>query len=252
MPSRSTRRPTSCRGAPHEGARGADRVQRRRPRPHPGAGRPCPADRRAHPRAARRRASRPPSPRRHETPYAVAVSSGTSAIEIILRGHSASTGARWSCRPTRSSPPRPRSLHAGGRVRFADVDAAHARPVGGRRSRPRSRRDTAAVVLVHIGGIVTPDDRGDPRLVRPRAACRSSRTRPTPTAASFDGQAGRHLRRRRRVLVLPDQGHHQRRGRHDRHRRRSELRDEALHLPRPGQGRLPAAATTCGSATTGG
>ncbi len=45
------------------------------------------------------------------------------------------------------------------------------------------------MVLVHIGGAVSPDAPGHRRAVPGAAASGSSRTPPTPTAASFDGRS---------------------------------------------------------------
>ncbi|WP_063008586.1 DegT/DnrJ/EryC1/StrS family aminotransferase [Nocardia kruczakiae] len=91
----------------------------------------------------------------HGAPYAVAVSSGTAALEIILR--SIDVAGRDVVVPANTFAATGFSvLRAGGNPIFADVDrdtfalspdtvAAALTP------------DTAAVVLVHIGGLVSPD-----------------------------------------------------------------------------------------------
>ena len=171
---------------------------------------------------------------RHQTPYAVAVSSGTSAIEIVVRalplaGREVVVPANTFFATAAAV------LHAGGRVRFADVDpktlALSAETV-----EAALTPDTAAVVLVHIGGLVTPEieavrslcDRAGVLLIEDAAHAHGS---------SYQGQAAGTLRRRRDVLLLPDEGHHERRGRHD-HDGLERAARRGAHLPRPGQGRL--------------
>ena len=86
--------------------------------------------------------------------HAIAVSSGTSAIEIPLRALDV-TGKEVLV-PTNTFFATPAAvLHAGGRVRFIDadpatlsVDVGHLRAAIG--------PETAGVIVVHIGGIVTP------------------------------------------------------------------------------------------------
>lgn len=88
------------------------------------------------------------------TRYAIATSSGTSALEIIFR--TVGVDGREVIVPTNTFFATPAAvLHAGGRVRFAECDPAtfsidvdHARSLIG----PR----TKAIVVVHIGGVVTP------------------------------------------------------------------------------------------------
>jgi perosamine synthetase len=87
-------------------------------------------------------------------PYAIAVNSGTSALEIILR--SIGVENREVIVPTNTFYATAAAVvHAGGRVRFADCDASSFA------LHPDSLREclnanTAAVILVHIGGIITP------------------------------------------------------------------------------------------------
>lgn len=87
--------------------------------------------------------------------YAIAVSSGTSAIEIPLR--SLGVEGREVLVPANTFfATAAAAVHAGARVRFLDCDprtmaidvADLERQIG---------PDTAAVVVVHIGGLVTPD-----------------------------------------------------------------------------------------------
>ena len=88
------------------------------------------------------------------TKYAVAVNSGTSALEIILRaldieGHSVIV-------PTNTFFATPASvIHAGGKVIFADItDNLCLDP---KSLRQNIQKDTKAVIIVHIGGLVPPD-----------------------------------------------------------------------------------------------
>jgi perosamine synthetase len=86
--------------------------------------------------------------------HAIAVSSGTSAIEIPLRA--LGVEGKEVLVPTNTFFATPAAvLHAGGRVRFIDtdpttlsVDVDHLRASIG--------AETAGVIVVHIGGIVTP------------------------------------------------------------------------------------------------
>jgi len=86
--------------------------------------------------------------------YAVAVNSGTSALEIILRA--IGVEGREVVVPTNTFYATGGAvLHAGGRIRFADcepesfaLDVDSLRAVLG--------PQTAAVIVVHIGGIITP------------------------------------------------------------------------------------------------
>ncbi len=88
------------------------------------------------------------------TKQAIATSSGTSALEIIFRAIDVAGGEVIV--PTNTFFATPAAvMHAGGTVRFAECDPAtysidvdHARSLMG----PRTR----AVVVVHIGGVITP------------------------------------------------------------------------------------------------
>jgi len=89
-----------------------------------------------------------------DVPYAIAVSSGTSALEIILRA--VGVEGREVIVPSNTFFATGAAVqHAGGRIRFADCDPdTFALDVGSLRSHLNA--NTAAVILVHIGGIITP------------------------------------------------------------------------------------------------
>jgi perosamine synthetase len=91
---------------------------------------------------------------RHQAKHAIAVSSGTSALEIILR--SIGVSGREVLVPANTFfATAAAAAHAGARVRFVDCDPATmsfdlddvAAQIG---------PDTAAVVAVHIGGLISP------------------------------------------------------------------------------------------------
>lgn len=88
------------------------------------------------------------------TKYAVAVNSGTSALEIILR--SLDIQGSSVVVPTNTFFATPAAvIHAGGKVIFADItenlclDPFSLEKV--------IRKDTKAVIVVHIGGLITPE-----------------------------------------------------------------------------------------------
>ena len=92
---------------------------------------------------------------RHDAGYAVAVSSGTSALEIVLR--SLGIEGREVIVPTNTFFATAAAvLHAGGTPRFADV-SAETLALSVETLEAALTDDTAGVVLVHIGGAVTPD-----------------------------------------------------------------------------------------------
>jgi dTDP-4-amino-4,6-dideoxygalactose transaminase len=100
-------------------------------------------------------------------PYAVAVASGTAALEIVLRA--AGVAGREVVVPANTFFATAAAvLHAGGTPRFADVGAG-ALALTPETVEPVLSERTAAVVVVHIGGVVSPhtaelrrlcDDRG--------------------------------------------------------------------------------------------
>jgi dTDP-4-amino-4,6-dideoxygalactose transaminase len=99
-----------------------------------------------------------------DVPYAVAVNSGTSALEIILR--TIGVEGREVIVPSNTFFATAAAVkHAGGRVRFADCDPdTFALDVQSLRSNLNA--NTAAVILVHIGGIITPRIREIEKICR--------------------------------------------------------------------------------------
>jgi perosamine synthetase len=88
-------------------------------------------------------------------PYAVAVSSGTAALEIALR--CAGVAGRDVIVPANTFyATGAAALAAGGRLVFADIDPATF-ALSPATLDAALTPDTAAVVLVHIGGLITPD-----------------------------------------------------------------------------------------------
>jgi perosamine synthetase len=92
--------------------------------------------------------------KRHSTEHAIAVSSGTSALEIILR--SLDVEGREVIVPANTFfATAVAAAHAGARVVFVDCDpATMAFDLADVESRLTA--DTAAVVAVHIGGLISP------------------------------------------------------------------------------------------------
>ena len=91
----------------------------------------------------------------HEAPHAIAVSSGTSALEIVLRA--VDVAGRDVVVPTNTFAATAYAVAAaGGRPVFADVDAATF-ALSPATVADVITPDTAAVVTVHIGGVISPD-----------------------------------------------------------------------------------------------
>ena len=87
--------------------------------------------------------------------FAVAVQSGTSALEIVLR--SLGVEGREVVVPTNTFFATPAAvIHASGRPRFADVDRATL-GLSVETVAAAVSSETAAVILVHIGGLVSPE-----------------------------------------------------------------------------------------------
>ena len=112
--------------------------------------------------------------------YAVAVNSGTSALEIILRAldiekHSVIV-------PTNTFFATPAAvIHAGGRVIFADItDNLCLDPES---MEKKIREDTKAVIIVHIGGTVPP------QITRIKEICQARRLFLIEDAAHAHGSA---------------------------------------------------------------
>jgi perosamine synthetase len=92
---------------------------------------------------------------RHDAPHAIAVSSGTAALEIVLR-HVGVEGAEVIVPANTFFATAAAVLHAGGRVRLADVDASTL-ALSAATVEAALTRDTAGVVIVHIGGVISPE-----------------------------------------------------------------------------------------------
>ena len=91
----------------------------------------------------------------HGAPHAVAVSSGTAALEIILR--SVGVAGRDVIVPSNTFYATAAAVtHAGGRVVLADVDRATL-AISAATVEASLTSNTAAVVLVHIGGLIPPN-----------------------------------------------------------------------------------------------
>jgi perosamine synthetase len=100
-----------------------------------------------------------------QTQHAVAVSSGTSALEIALRA--IGVAGREVIVPANTFFATAAAVvHAGAQLRFADVER-ETLALDVRDLERRLTRDTAAVVLVHIGGVISPHT---PELARMCAA----------------------------------------------------------------------------------
>ncbi len=92
--------------------------------------------------------------RRHGARHAIAVSSGTSALEIILR--SLGVEGREVVVPANTFfATAAAAVHAGAKVRFADCEP-ETMAIDVDRVAESITPDTAAVVVVHIGGLVSP------------------------------------------------------------------------------------------------
>ena len=93
--------------------------------------------------------------KRHGVDHAVAVNSGTSALEIILRA--LDVAGREVIVPANTFFATAAAvLHAGGRPRFADISPSTL-ALSVESLQAALTDDTAGVVLVHIGGLVTPE-----------------------------------------------------------------------------------------------
>lgn len=88
-------------------------------------------------------------------PHAVAVNSGTSALEIVFRA--LDVAGKEVVVPTNTFFATPAAvLHAGGHVRFADVDPLTL-CLDAKRLMEAITPETVGVVVVHIGGMIVPD-----------------------------------------------------------------------------------------------
>jgi dTDP-4-amino-4,6-dideoxygalactose transaminase len=103
---------------------------------------------------------------RHDSPFAVATNSGTSALEIILRALEVE-GKEVVVPSNTFFATAAAIVHAGGRVRFADVDPETLAldPVS---LEAALTADTVGVVHVHIGGLISPQIGAIAELCRQR------------------------------------------------------------------------------------
>lgn len=92
---------------------------------------------------------------RHGAPFAIAVSSGTSALEIIFRAIDVA-GAEVVVPANTFFATAAAVVHAGGRVRLADV-APDTMALSVDTIEAALTPETKAVVLVHIGGLISPE-----------------------------------------------------------------------------------------------
>jgi dTDP-4-amino-4,6-dideoxygalactose transaminase len=92
---------------------------------------------------------------RHDAPHAIAVSSGTAALEIVLR-HIGVDGAEVIVPANTFFATAGAVVHAGARVRLADVDASTL-ALSTATVEAALTRETAGVVMVHIGGVISPE-----------------------------------------------------------------------------------------------
>jgi dTDP-4-amino-4,6-dideoxygalactose transaminase len=99
---------------------------------------------------------------RHGNPLAVATSSGTSALEIALRAVGVE-GQEVIVPVNTFFATAAAVLHAGGRVRFADVDAGTL-SLSEKTLAAELTPGVAAAIHVHIGGTISPDVEGVSRL----------------------------------------------------------------------------------------
>lgn len=88
-----------------------------------------------------------------DVPYAVAVSSGTAALEIILRAYGVA-GREVIVPADTFFATAAAVVHAGGRPRFVDIEA-ETLGIDPERLEAAIRPETAGVVLVHIGGWIS-------------------------------------------------------------------------------------------------
>lgn len=93
--------------------------------------------------------------KRHDVTHAVATSSGTSALEIILRALDVE-GRQVVVPANTFFATAAAALHAGAAVRFADADAATL-SVSAATVEAAVTAATGVVVVVHIGGMICPD-----------------------------------------------------------------------------------------------
>jgi perosamine synthetase len=94
---------------------------------------------------------------RHQVDHAVAVASGTAALEIVFRAIDGGVEGKEVIVPANTFFATAAAvIHAGGRVRLADV-AADTMALSAESVEAALTDDTAGVVMVHIGGMVSPE-----------------------------------------------------------------------------------------------
>jgi dTDP-4-amino-4,6-dideoxygalactose transaminase len=115
------------------------------------------------------------------TKHAVAVNSGTSALEIALRA--VGVQGREVIVPANTFfATAAAAVHAGGVLRLADVER-ETFALDPRDLEKRLTKDTAAVVIVHIGGVVSPHTPAIVEMCKARGiACIEDAARPAASA----------------------------------------------------------------------
>ena len=167
---------------------------------------------------------------RHGDQLAVATSSGTSALEITLRA--VGVAGREVVVPANTFFATAAAVvHAGGRPRFADVDPATL-SLSPASVAAALTPDVAAVVHVHIGGLISPEMPALQRLCAERGIALIEDAAHAH-GSSFDGHPAGSWSRAAAFSFYPDQGRGRGRGRHDPYQRCGPPR-RGSHLPRPG------------------
>ncbi len=165
-------------------------------------------------------------------PHAVAVSSGTAALEILLR--IAGVAGRDVVVPANTFyATAAAAISADARPVFADIDPATF-ALSPQALEAALTKNTVAVVLVHIAGLIPPQA-GELRRICDERGIVLIEDAAHAHGSTFQGRYAGALRRRGGLLVLPDQGRDQRRRRHDRDTRPGH-RGRGTYLPRSGQG----------------
>ncbi len=144
---------------------------------------------------------------RHEVAHAIAVSSGTSALEIIFR--TLEVKDREVVIPTNTFfATAAAAVHAGGIPRLADV-SPDTLALSPETLEAALTPQTAVVVLVHIGGFITPEIDAIRGHLRPAGDRPGRGRRPRPWR-QLRGPCRRVVRPCGGLLLLPHQGHDQR------------------------------------------
>ena len=170
---------------------------------------------------------------RHGTKHAVAVSSGTAALEIILRtlgveGREVVVPANTFFATAAAA------VHAGATLRFVECDP-QTMAIDPTDLASCIGPDTAAVVVVHIGGLITP------AIDEIAALCSAAGVHLVEDAAhahgsAFAGRAAGNFGVGGELLLLPHEGHRGRRGRDDRRPNDDDIAEEARVYRDQGKG----------------